>query len=155
MCDGSEEIAPPRDAGQRGAALKALLLFSVRDVAKMGAGGRSWAPCLCVRLASRLLQHRAVAPVGTPWMWTLAFSGNPLGGRVVLGVVVANCSGDHFREMRSWWHSSEALNRLLRGSFGRSRSGSKIITVSTRPLSPSKINQRQTTPRRRAYFQSR
>jgi len=34
MCDGLEEIAPPRDAGQRGAALKAPLLFSVRDVAK-------------------------------------------------------------------------------------------------------------------------
>jgi hypothetical protein len=28
-----------------------------------------------------------------------------------------NCSGDHFRRMRSWRHSSEALNRLLRGSL--------------------------------------
>ena len=37
---------------------------------------------------------------------------------MVLGVVVANCSGDHFRRMRSWRHLSEALNRLLRGSFG-------------------------------------
>ena len=44
--------------------------------------------------------------------------GNPLGGRVALGVVVANCSGDHFRRTRTWRHSSEALNRLLRGSFG-------------------------------------
>ena len=44
--------------------------------------------------------------------------GNPLGGCVALGVVVANCSGDHFRRTRTWRHSSEALNRLLRGSFG-------------------------------------
>jgi len=31
---------------------------------------------------------------------------------VVLGVVVANCSGDHFGRMRTWRHSSEALIAL-------------------------------------------
>ena len=36
---------------------------------------------------------------------------------MVLGVVVANCSGDHSRRTRTWQHS-EAFNRLLRGSFG-------------------------------------
>ena len=37
---------------------------------------------------------------------------------MVLGVVVANRSEDHSRRTRTWRHSSEALNRLLRGSFG-------------------------------------
>jgi hypothetical protein len=36
---------------------------------------------------------------------------------VVLGVVVAKCSGDHPSQLRTWRHSSEALNRLLRGSL--------------------------------------
>jgi hypothetical protein len=41
---------------------------------------------------------------------------------VVLGVVVANRSGDHSRRTRrAWRHSSEALNRLLRGSFRLTR----------------------------------
>ena len=31
---------------------------------------------------------------------------------MVLGVVVANCSGDHFGRMRTWRHSSEALIAL-------------------------------------------
>jgi hypothetical protein len=37
---------------------------------------------------------------------------------VVLGVVVANRSGDHSRRTRTLRHSSEALDRPLRGSLG-------------------------------------
>src|SRR5262245_16512370 len=63
-----------------------------------------------IQRVTAVLSSRLLMPFLT--MWAAAFGGNPLGGRVVLGVVVANCSGDHFREMRSW-HSAEALNRLL------------------------------------------
>jgi hypothetical protein len=43
---------------------------------------------------------------------------NPLAGRAVLGVVVANRSGDQSSRTSTWRYSSEALNGLLRGSFG-------------------------------------
>ena len=37
---------------------------------------------------------------------------------MVLGVVVASCSGDHPTRTRTWRHSSEALEGFLRGGFG-------------------------------------
>src|SRR5262249_45302499 len=65
----------------------------------------------CAALSSRFL-----IPLLT--MWAAAFVGTPLGGRLVLGVVVANRSGDHPMRTRTWRHSSEALKRFLRGGCG-------------------------------------
>jgi hypothetical protein len=67
----------------------------------------------------RALSSKFLIPLLT--MWAAAFGGSPLGGRVVLGVVVANRSGDHSTRMHIWRHSSEALNRLLGGSLERQR----------------------------------
>ena len=72
---------------------------------------------------------------------------------MVLGVVVANCSGAIPRE---YTLSGIRLCRSIAcfaAASALSRSGSKIMPVSTGLLLlPSKINQRQITPRRRGYF---
>ena len=66
----------------------------------------------CAALSSKFL-------ISLLTMWTAAFRPGYLRkGRVVLGVVVANCSGDHSKRMRAWRHSLEALKRFLRGGFG-------------------------------------
>src|SRR5262245_9895598 len=49
--------------------------------------------------------------------WAAAFVANPL-GRLPSPRGGDNCSGDHPSRMCTWRHSSKALNRLLRGSFG-------------------------------------
>jgi hypothetical protein len=67
---------------------------------------------------------------------------------VVLGVVVANCSGGHPSRIRAYGIRLRRSIACFAATSALSRSDSKIMPLSTALLSlPSKTNQRQITPR--------
>jgi hypothetical protein len=81
------------------------------------------------RFLARISQQTIFKPQASPRMQLViqascsvsynaaAFGANPL-GRPPSPRGDDNCSGDHFRRMRSWRHWSEALKGFLCGGFG-------------------------------------